>query len=213
MHALSRVLAAAVLSLNALAASAAITTFTSRSAFDISFAGAVRENWDSFADAAVIADGSTVNGITYTTSPGDAQVTNDFLFSTSPNTLGRTGTGFFITGDTITFTFDAPVMAFGIDISTGATDSGLYSATTDLGDVALSVYDPFAGTGFGQFVGFSSDVAFSSVTITTGSDFGYVLDTLRAVTAAQTVPEPGSLALVACALLGLGAAARARQRR
>jgi hypothetical protein len=50
------------------------------------------------------------------------------------------------------------------------------------------------------------------VTITGDSEFGYVLDTLRAVDAPSNVPEPAGLALVALALLSLGAVARARGR-
>ena len=201
-----------LLSLSALTADAAIVTFSSRSAFDASFADSVRENWDGFANGTIIADGSTVNGITYSSSAGDLQVTSDFLPSSTPNTLGLAPPDdFFFPGDTITFTFDAPLLAFGIDISTGATANGLYTATTNLGDVAPSFFDPFPGNGSGQFIGFSSDSAFLSVTITGGSDFGYVLDTLRAVDAPTPVPAPGSLALAGLALLGLGASTRARR--
>ena len=204
--------AAALLSLVTFSADAALVTFTSRSAFDATYAGSVRENWDGFANGTVIPNGSTVTGITYDSSAGDTQVTSTFLYSTLPNTLGLAPDGFFIPGDTITFTFDAPVLAFGIDISTGSLQDGAYTATTNLGEVAASVYDPFPNSSFGQFIGFSSDLAFLSVTITTtDNDFGYVLDTLRAVNAPANVPEPGSLALAAFALLGLGAAARARR--
>lgn len=212
MLSLSRVIGAALLSFSALAADAAIVSFDSRNAFDAAFTGSVRETWEGFANGTTITDGSTFNGITYFISLESALVTSEFLSSTTPNALGRTPDGFFGPGDTITFTFAAPILAFGIDISTEGQTGGLYTATTNLGEIVPSLYDPFPDSRFGQFIGFSSDAPFSSVTITGDSEFGYVLDTLRAVDAPSNVPEPAGLALVALALLSLGAVARARGR-
>ncbi len=213
MQSISRFLAAAVLSFSALAANAAIVTYGSRGAFDATFSGSVVENWDGFANGTTFANGTSSNGITYNSSSGDSLVTSSFLFTTSPNGLGNTTNGFFGAGEGITFTFSAPVMAFGIDFNTFATGAGAYTATTDLGDVIGSVFDPFPGFSTGEFIGFSSDVAFTSVTISNVSGNPYTLDTLRAVNAPGTLPEPGSGALAAFALLSLGVAARARNRK
>ena len=213
MQSISRVITAAVLSFSALASHAALTTYTSRAAFDAAFAGSVRENWDGFAAGTIIANGSSANGITYSSSSGNALVTGQFFETSSPNGLGNTTHGYFESNEGITFTFSAPVMAFGIDFNTFATAAGAYTATTNLGEVAGSVFDPFPTLSTGEFLGFSSDLAFTSVTISNISGESYTLDTLRAVNAPGNVPEPGSLALAAFALLSLGAATRARHRK
>jgi hypothetical protein len=173
-------------------ADGAIVTFASRASFDAAFPSAMIEDWDSFADGTTFANGSTVNGITYNSSTEVAVVTDTFVPSTAPNTLGRTTFEFFLGDDTMTFGFSAPIVAFGVDLSTGATTDGSYTATTDLGDVAASVFDPFPGFTGGQFIGFVSDTPFSSVTIAAVTpDFGYVLDTLRHQTGSGgVVPEP-----------------------
>ncbi len=175
-------------------APAAIVTYTNRAAFDAAFANANRENWDGFANGTVIPNGTTVNGITYNSSFGDALVTNQFAATTNPNTLGQSADGFFFPEDAMTFTFSRPLSAFGIDINTFATDNGAYTATTNNGDVISSFFDPFPGFGTGQFIGFFSTVPFTSVTITASdpvNGVSFTLDTLRA----QVVPEPATLAV------------------
>lgn len=204
------VLALPLLGLFAVATSgsAAVIPFGSRAAFDAAFPGAVRENWDGFANGTVFLDGTGANGITYNSSAGNALVTNAFLNTTNPNGLGDTTAGFFQAADSITFTFTGAVRSFGIDINTFAAIPGAYTATTDLGNVIGSFFDPFPGFSTGQFVGFSSDSSFSSVTIAaaaTTQPQSYTLDTLRAVAA---VPEPATAALLALGLLGIGGFAR-----
>ena len=170
------------------------------------FPGAVIENWDSYANGTVIPDGSTLNGITYLVSGAeDAAVSNGFIPTTAPNSLGSTAGGFFGAGHTVTFTFAAPVQAFGIDINTFATANGAYQATTNLGEIVNSAFDPFPCCSTGQFIGFFTTLPFTSLTISAPGQFSYTLDTLRQV----PVPEPASLLLLGS---GLAAIARARRR-
>ncbi|MEO5960039.1 MAG: VPDSG-CTERM sorting domain-containing protein, partial [Opitutaceae bacterium] len=175
---------------------AAATAFASRTAFDTTFSAALIENWDSYPAGTTVANGSALNGITYNSSAGVAIVTSAFLPSTAPNALGRTPTGFFFPTDTITFTFGTPILAFGIDISTAETSGAVFQLTTNTGEVTNSVFDPFPGFRFGQFAGFSSNVAFTSVTVSSSSvAFGHALDTLRYVPS-QAVPDGAATSIL-----------------
>lgn len=191
-------------------AHAAVITFNSRAAFAAAFPGATVEDWDSFAANTVFPDGTTVNGIAYHTSAGDAMVTDTVATTTPPNGLGAFNTGFFEAGETITFTLDTPTNAFGIDINTLAGNAGDFTATTDVGDVISSAFNPFPGSSLGQFIGFSSNVPFSSVTIAAPGGFDYSLDTLRRV---AVVPEPATLVLVGAGLFAASLRRRTTARR
>jgi hypothetical protein len=188
---------------------AAIMTFASRAAFAAAFPGATVENWDSYPAGTIFPDGSTTAGITYNSSAGNALVTSNFLALSAPNGLGDTSAGFFGGNDSITFSFGSPLSAFGISINTFAMTNGAYTATTNLGDVGASFLNPFPGATTGQFVGFSSTLPFTSVTIAPASGVTYTLDDLRYQSSAP-IPEPATLSLVG---LGIGGGLAARRRR
>jgi hypothetical protein len=121
----------------------------------------------------------------------------------------------YFTYDGVKFTFSQRIRSFGIDISTEATENGVFMATitTSTGnkEYAYSVNDPFFtdayGNEWGQFLGFTSDEPFTSVSITYNLDssgityegyaYGWTLDTMQ-------VPLPPSLLLLGSGLAGLG---------
>ncbi|MCI0529143.1 MAG: hypothetical protein L0Y56_17035, partial [Nitrospira sp.] len=147
-------------------------------------------------------DGTTVNDITYFSSAGDALVTDSFDQLSEPNALGTTPSVFISPIDTITFTFDTPILAFGISFNTDAILFDAYRITTDLGDVAPSAYDPFPGLvpPTGQFAGLISDTPFSVVTITQGPsnlNQAFTLDDMTyARSSAPLIPEPSTFILL-----------------
>lgn len=199
-----------VILLTAVQAQATIVTYSSRAAFDAAV-GHTFETWDEFANGTVITDGSTVNGITYNYIPDtldfrsgvNFMVTNAFAYSSYPNTLGLTGDPDYFTFDGVQFGFSQPISTFAIDISTVATADGVFKATTGLGDTILSYFDPFPGIETGQFIGFTSDTPFSSVSLAfadenSPNNAAWVVDTLR------YTPLPPSLLLLGSGLAGLG---------
>jgi len=179
--------------------------FPDRTAFDSAYSTASAQNWDSFANGTVIANGTTLNGITYqTNSSNSALVTSAWLSSSAPNGLGETGDTYF-TSDSITFTFSQPLSAFAIDINTYATNHGDITATLGNGSVIDSTFDPFPGFNTGEFLGFSDTSSFNSVTIEDPSPGdGYTLDTLMYANAPKSaVPEPTTVALMIVGLMGI----------
>jgi PEP-CTERM motif len=197
-------------------ASATILTFTNRIAFDAGVPGATVETWDDNPAGTVIPDGTSLDGIIYTTPGPDAQVTDGFQALSPPNSLGDVADGFFGPTEPISFGFPAGALAFGISINTFATGTGAYTATTNLGDIAPSFFDPFPipGVTTGQFVGFLSDTPFITVTLAAPGGFSYTLDDLNFVPVAVppvAVPGPATLILVGAGLAGAASWRRSRR--
>jgi hypothetical protein len=197
-------------------AQATIVQYDNRTAFE-AIGPYIIESWDEFGNGTIIDNRSTVHGITYNYVPDipafartdvNFMVTQAYADTTGSNTLGLTSDdgGYpYFTYDGVEFVFSQRVRAFGIDISTYATDDHTFMAITNNGDVAYSVFNPFPGLTTGQFLGFTSDEPFTSVTLTYNSaligpnftPYSWVLDTMR-------VPLPPSLLLLGSGLAGLG---------
>lgn len=118
-------------------------------------------------------------------------------------------------GTEITITFAAPVHAFAMDLGVISNWGGAAQLRDLINFGGNTVAFDFIGQQSSgaplQFVGFSSDEAFSSITI---NDFtqGLAIDNFSYSTdAIGAVPEPASLALVGLALATVGFA-RARRR-
>jgi hypothetical protein len=175
--------------------------FPDRADFIVAFPNSPIEDWDSFPDGMLFPNGSTFGGITYASSSRGSVATDQFAPSSGSNGIGGTPLEFFAPTDTMTFGFDKPLNAFGIDINTDAGLPGAFTATTNTGETAPSVLFAFPGLTTGQFIGFSTGLPFTSVTIAGQDGFSYTLDTLRY----SPVPEPGSLLLIGAGLAGLAA--------
>jgi hypothetical protein len=192
-------------------ADAAVVVFSDRDVFSQALDSSPSlvktvEAWDTYAPDTIFPNGTTVNGITYNVSFGQAIVLNTGVNLTSPNLLFETpGPGFQPLHDTYTFGFPNPIVAFGITFSsTVAVNNGDYLLTTNLGDVVSSFFDPlYPGSPIGQFAGFISDTPFTSVTVSSTANALYGMDNLvYGRTRAAALPEPSMLSLLGM-LLGV----------
>ncbi len=173
------------------------------------------EGWDTYPAGTIFSNGSTVNGITYNVSTGEALVVNGGISVSPPNNLFVTGCPtaqtcmFHPLVDTFTFGFSQPIRAFGITITSSfAIQDGDYLLTTDSGEVIPSYFDPlFPGFPIGQFAGFISDDSFSQVTLSSTANALYGLEDLMY---ARPVPEPSSLVLLSLGITCLGILCRRR---
>lgn len=181
------------------AAFAALTPYTSQSSFDAAFPSATVEVYD-VVPPIIVTEGNpaTLRGITYSVTGEDTIAP---LTIADDLNSGVGSTSF----DSVIFTFDSPINAFGGDFVNAFSAQGL-RFTTDQGDTinaGNTAGFPPPGTGF---FGFGVDDAFSVLTITSAGVVNQLevldVDNVRFNTLAP-IPEPASLGLLSVAGLGL----------
>ena len=175
----------------------------------------------------IIADGDTVEGITFNYDLGGVQmmVTDDFGGSypttSSPNLLGTDDGDMFQDGDGFELTF-APSYAIGMYFIT-ADEMYDYDITLTAGGISVGLdvgageflgTDDFSMEWYAYFLGIVDDTnAFSMASIITDGGPGgpYFLYNVDDITTAAPVPEPGTLLLICTGLMGLVYARRRRR--
>ncbi len=187
------------------AAKASEFSYQNRADFGAAVANPTIENFDGVPDQTTIANGTSFDGVVYSSSDPDLVVTNLFVALSPDNTLGTGANQYFLPGDSLTLTFQDPTYAFGVSFNALATGAD-YLITTNTGDTTTSFYDPFPGIQTGEFAGLTDTNAFTSVTISSlNSNQPFTLDDVTYVSRASAVPEGDSLLILAGGLLPLAA--------
>ena len=177
-------------------ASATTMTFTSSAAFNLALGGSpvTIEGWDTYALNSTIANGTTLNGVTYNAFPGGTlgRIDNQFNhFGTDSLALRRKSDpnpnkSFFNPGDVLSISFAKPIYVLGIFFNANFTNVGsLGILTTPIGTVTTGgTYD----TGTFYFAGVISTTPFTTATIgsNTARSSSFNLDNL---TFTSTVPD------------------------
>jgi hypothetical protein len=207
--------------LNAPEASATTMTFTSSATFNLALNGnpVTIEGWDTYALNSTIANGTTLNGVTYNAFPGGTlgRIDNQFNhFGTDSLALRRASDpnpnkSFFNPGDVLSISFAKPIYILGIFFNANFTNVGsLGILTTPIGTVTTG--GPTYDTGTFYFAGVISTTPFTTATIgsNTKRSSSFNLDNL---TFSSSVPDRlGFLtpALVLGSLCALGFRIRRR---
>ena len=212
-------------------ASAGLVAYQNQAAFNAAIAGwsANTTDFESPPAGTMYAPGTGPAGSGFTLvlsgpdAPGMSPTIGDQFWTTSGmHSLGRdTPDSAFQQGDSLSFTFDSGVHAFGLYVigtrDIGAGDITLTAGGATVANGAVANLDDGAGS-FAFFLGFVSDDAstFSSVTLhnLTLDDPRLLNITVDDVTLARNdgvpVPEPATLLLFLSAMLGIGVASRRR---
>jgi hypothetical protein len=192
-------------------AQATTTFYSSFAAFSAAAPGVVTENFGTATNGQLVAQGSTLNGLTYTFSTGSGlggvitPIFNNFSGRSLAAVQGAnppTSTDFFFPGEALTVGFAAPVFAAGMHIN-------VFIGTGEF---------TFLGNGFPNtawdvvtsvFVGVVSSTPFSTVTLSGSQDLSSGFDISAIYYATAAVPAPMSLALLLAGIAGLAAVRRA----
>lgn len=131
----------------------------------------------------------------------------DFIITTQGS--GHTGFGFasdrlndrLTPSNSTTITFDSDIFAFGAnwDLTPGGQGLGIQ---INAGGELLVTEIPSSFSG--EFFGFTSNMAITSIILTGGTDPGGVAETYNADNFVYKVPEPASIALLGLGLAGIG---------
>ena len=200
--------------LGAGSAQATTITYTSSAAFFAALGATpvFTETYEGLVLNSTIPDGSTVNGITYTTFPAGTDGRIDNLYNKiGAQSLalqrGTDATSFFFAGEGMTVNFASPENAVGIFFNVSPSPVGSLTVSTSAGTAGNgATYD----TSTLYFVGLISDSSFLSATFAGDGTIssGYNLDNLSV---AAVVPEPASLMLLGSGLAGFAAIRRRRK--
>lgn len=191
---------ATVIMAGSLAANAASIT----SAGDALLAGSTNIT---FTEVVLGAANPTIAGVSFAGATAPTIVQNNILVPSSPF-LGNQSSG--SNGTNINITFATGVSAFGAEfyaVNSNTTLQAFDAANQLLGTILL----PSTGTGVNGYLGLGGfSTAIWSARVVTTDYLG--IDNFRFVTAATSVPEPGTVGLLGLGLLGAGVAARRRRR-
>jgi hypothetical protein len=178
---------------------AAPIQFDNRTAFEAVVSGAKTVTFDDVLSNVNLSDASYDAGPFTVTGPDSDGVHievdgNDYLSINGTPFIRGLG----VTGDTVTFTFDAPITSFGVDMFGINNDFEHTRIVID----GTTYQFPVTPGNMTSFFGLVSDVPFSIATFYMIAGEVGGLDNITFGTTAAAVPEPTSIALLATGLAG-----------
>jgi hypothetical protein len=194
-------------------ANAAVITYTNSTSFFNALGSNpfFTETYEGLPVNSTIADGTTINGITYTTFPAGTDGRIDNLYNRIGNQSlalqrGADATAFFLSGDSMTVNFASFENAVGIFFNANPSPVGSLTISTSEGVAGSGAAYDFSTL---YFVGLISDTPFSSATIGGGANASvFNLDNLTVA----AIPEPVTLSVFGVGLAGAAALRRRKKK-